>query len=260
MHLSLSARGYSLTAVCGSRFDPALMPALPKLAFHHEPCVARRAIEAVQRARLISYMERAILPREAFRSLRANRDARDEHCVHLILHRRNCLYGAIRCQFHHLYRDDHPEAAPPLFVESLKRSLMPDEVTATVLNAMATMGSGSASFMEIGGWLVNPDLRKCTALALALPAAVWAFVGRFPEFAGVSMLRASNGAARTLLNLGALPLRHDERDLVFTDPFYRGQVQMLALHSRRYHPRIEPLVQDCLNMLTAQGVLVQQPL
>lgn len=240
-------------AVCGSKFDPDLLPSRPALPFYSVPDRARAAIQAVRRARLISYIERKILPITAFRNPAACVDERDDYCIHLILHRENCLHGAIRCQFHRM----KPASVDPvpLFVEILSRNLLPPEARHSIMREIDKLATGSPSCLETSGWLVNPDLRKYAALALALPAAVWALGAPFPEFPGISTLRASNGAARTLIQLGGMPIRHQERDLIFHDAFYRGPVQLMALHSRRYHPEIAPLVRECLGMIQRHGIL-----
>lgn len=250
---SLSERGYSLMAVCGSKFNAGLLPARSALPLCQAPDLARAALQAVRRARLISYMERKILSGTAFRDSIACYDERDDHCIHLILHRDNCLHGAIRCQFHRI----KPESGDPspLFVEILNRNLLPEEIKFTIFREIDKMGTNSPSCLETSGWLANPDLRKNAALALALPSAVWALGAGFPEFPGISTLRASNGAAKTLARLGAMPLRYQERDLAFQDSFYRGPVQLMAMHSRRYHPEIDPLVQECLAMLLRHGLV-----
>lgn len=250
---SLSERGYSLLVACGSKFDPGLMPSRSDLSFRSNPELARVAIQAVQRARMISHLERGILPPSAFRDPSACIDERDEHCIHLILRRGNCLHGAIRCQFHRMRPSDGDPV--PLFVEILNPNLMPEAIKHTIFREIAQLGPRSHSCLETSGWLANPDLRKSAVLALALPAAVWALGAQFPEFPGISALRASNGAAKTLTQLGGMPIRHQGRDVVFQDSFYRGPVQLMAMHSRRYHPEIASLVQECLGMLLKHGVL-----
>ncbi len=250
---SLSGRGYSLMAVCGSRFDPDFLPAQPPLSFHRAPELARAAIQAVRRSRLISHIERKILSCAAFRDPLAGYDKRDEESIHLILHRGNCLHGAIRCQFHRIRpREGDPS---PLFVEILNRNQMPAAVRETIFREIEELGTHSPMCLETTGWLANPDLRKSAVLALALPAAVWALGAGFPEFPGISTLRASNGAARTLIQLGGKPISHQGRDLVFQDAFYRGSVQLMAMHSRRYHPEIAPLVTECVDMLLRSGLV-----
>ncbi|MES2468992.1 MAG: hypothetical protein V4675_16930 [Verrucomicrobiota bacterium] len=251
---SLSARGYSLMAVCGSRFDPSILPSRPDLPVQADPAKARAAIRAVQRARVVSYIERGILPQNALRDPSQHEVPRDEHCIHLIIHRRNCLLGAIRLQFHRksLRRDD-PQ---PFYSEIFTRNTVPISATKSVNEHLEQFCETSRVYLETSGWLVNPDLTQRAIIAISLPSAVWAAACPLADFAGISTLRASNGAAKTLRQLGGTPVRHDDQDLVIEDSYYRGAVQLMVMHSRRYHPEIDSLVQECFTMLTHTGLTV----
>lgn len=250
----LTERGFGMMAVAGSSFDPALLPAPSAIHFRYEDTLAKAAIEAVRRTRLVSYVERGIIPGSALREPNKYRDARDEHCVHIILHRGNCLLGAIRCQFH---RKSPGAADPiPLFREMMERSELSE---ADILHSQQLMESGtdtSHTFCETSGWLTNPDLRKSTSLGMLLPAAVWGLGSSLSEYHGISTLRASNKAAAVLTHLGGEIIRNEGRELCFDDPFYRGPVQLMRMHSRLYHPDIAHTVQTCGEKIRESGITI----
>lgn len=249
----LTERGFGMMAVAGANFDPALLPAPTTLHFRYEDTLAKAAIEAVRRARLVSYVERGILPPSALRAPEHYRDTRDEHCVHLILHRGNCLLGAIRCQFHR----KSPNAADPqpLFREMMERSELAESDILHIHQLMESETGNSHTYCETSGWLSNPDLRKNTSLGMILPAAVWGLGGSLSEYHGISTMRASNKAAAVLAHLGGETIRHEGRELRFEDPFYRGPVQLMRMHSRQYHPDIALSVQACGKSIQEGGVL-----
>ncbi len=241
-------------AVAGSNFDPALLPASIDLSFRYNETLAKSAIDAVRRARLISYVERGIIPPSAFREPDKYHDARDEGCIHLVLHRGNCLLGAIRCQFHRKVL--RPRDPQPLFREMMERSGVAEADIQLVQSLMEGGTDPSHSYCETSSWLSNPDLRKNTSLGMLLPAAVWGFGNTLTEFQGISTLRASNKAAAVLAHLGGESIRHGEREMRFEDPFYRGPVQLMRMHSRIYDPTIAMTVESCRQMISSGGVLM----
>lgn len=253
---SLSGSGYSLMAVCGSKFDPNTLPSPPEIPFRHEPVLTRAAINAVQRARVVSYIERGILPASAFRNPSAHLDDRDEYCVHLILHRSNCLIGAIRCQFHRkLPRSGDPS---PLFREMMERACVPNTDINHVQRLMEKGTDSCHCYCETSGWLTNPDLKKNTRLGILMPAAVWGFGSLFKHFEGISTLRASNKAASVLASLGGDYVRHEERDMRFEDPFYRGPVQLMRMHSQTYNTAIAMTVESFRQAISNGEILMNE--
>lgn len=250
----LTERGFGMMAVAGSRFDPALLPGPSTLHFRYESTLANAAIEAIRRARLVSYVERGILPGAALREPAKHRDTRDEHCVHLILHRGNCLLGAIRCQFH---RKSPTAADPqPLFREMMERSELPETDILHIQQLMESGADASHTYCETSSWLANPDLRIHTSLGMLLPAAVWGLGSGLPAVACISTLRASNKAAAVLAHLGGETIRHEGRELRFEDPYYRGPVQLMHMHSRQYHPDIALTVHACGESIRETGITI----
>ncbi len=240
-------------AVAGSKFDPALLPALTDLTFHCNEPIARAAIEAVRRTRLVSYIERGILPPSALRAPDRSLDQRDDSCIHLILHRGNCLFGAIRCQFHRTIPG--PKDPQPLFREMMERSRIGEADIRYVQNLMET-GDTSHTYCETSSWLANPDLRKNTSFGMFLPAAVWGFCSALGPFPGIATLRASNKAAAVLAHFGGQYVRHGEREMRFDDPFYRGPVQLMRMYSQTFHPDIALAVDACRASISRRGVLL----
>ena len=112
----------------------------------------------------------------------------------------------------------------------------------------------SKVYAETSGWLVNPDRSQKAIIAISLPSAVWAMGFVVSQISAISTLRASNGAAKTLRQLGGTPVRHAGNDLIIEDSFYRGPVQLMVMHSRRYHPEIDSLVHECFTMLSHSGL------
>ena len=250
----LSERGYSLIAVAGSKFDPALLPSHPELAIRKNPHLAASAIRFVQRARVISYIERGILPPCAFRDPSALMDERDEHCIHLVIHRGNCMLGAIRCQFHK--RHQSTTCPVPLYREVFRRNALHEDYEKSVEEQLETLEPGFQVHAEISGWLVNPDLKQRSTIGLSTLLSVWALGSVFPGIPNVSVLRASNAAASTLEQFGGVRLKHDGSDMIVHDSYFKGPVQWMATHSRRYQERIEPLVADLAAMLRCGGIHV----
>lgn len=250
----LSERGYSLIAVAGSKFDPALLPAHPELDIRTSPHLSRSAIVSVQRARVISYIERGILPSKAFRDPSALTDERDEHCIHLVIHRGNCMLGAIRCQFHR--RHQTPTCPLPLYREVFRRNSLSADHEKSVEAQLEELEPGYQVHAEISGWLVNPDLKQRSTIGLSTLLSVWALGSVFPGMPNVSVLRASNAAASTLEQFGGVRLKHQGSDMTVEDPYFKGPVQWMATHSRRYQERIEPLVADLAGMLRHNGLHV----
>lgn len=249
---SLSGRGYSLMAVCGSKFDPRILPTPPEVAFHVNPNLARAAIDAVQRARTISYIERGILPPSAFRNPTAHLDDRDEHCIHLIVHRGNCVLGTIRCQLHR--RNPTPSCPLPLFREILRRNSLESDYEQAVEDQLDIIHPGYAVHSEISAWLANPDLRQRSVIGLSTLLSVWALGSVFPGMPNVSVLRASNAAASTLEQFGGVRLKHNGADMIVEDTYFKGFVQWMATHSHRYQDRIEPMIRDLSQMLSEGGL------
>jgi len=251
---SLSAKGYSLMAVAGSKFDPGTFPAAPDLPIRESPVLARAAIRAVQRARVISYVERGILPASALRNEAAHLDERDEHCIHLIVHRGNCLHGAIRCQFHR--RNSAPTGSPWLYQEVFARNGLPESASLGVKRQLAELCQDTEVDLETSGWLVNPDLRHSAIIAISLPAALWALARPCSAFAGISTIRASNGALKMLKSLGGIPIHYQDEEILLHDPFYRGPVQFLAMHSQRHDSAILHLVDEIQAGLKDKGIMI----
>jgi len=252
----LTERGFGMMAVAGSKFDPALLPPPIDLSFRYDQPLAEAAINAVRRARLISYVERGIVPPSAFREPDKYRDERDESCIHLVLHRGNCLLGAIRCQFH--LKSSGSNGSQPLFREMMERSGVAEEDIQYVQNLMESRCDPSHSYCETSGWLTNPDLRKNTSLGMLLPAAVWGLGNNLSQFQGISTLRASNKAAAVLAQLGGESIRHGDREMRFEDPFYRGPVQLMRMNSWTYDPTIAMTVESCRQIISSEGVLIKE--
>lgn len=251
---SLSERGCSLIAVCGSKFDSRVLSAGSEIRFRNDPDEARAAIRAVQRARLVSYIERGILPTNAFYEPDAHADLRDEACIHLILHRGNCFLGAIRCQFHAKQRlANDPE---PLFREIMTRSGIPESSIHFVERLMSSGNDLSATYTETSGWLTNPDIKRNSTLSIILPLAVWGLGRLVTECHCIATLRASNRAAATLAQLGGETIRDGESEMHFEDPFYRGPVQLMLMHSRRYHAQASESVDECERAFRENGILI----
>ena len=248
-------RGFGLIAVAGSKFDPALLPVPVNLSFRFNEPLAKPAIDAVRRARLISYVERGIVPPSAFRDPEKYHDERDESCIHLVLHRGNCLLGAIRCQFH---RKTPKSGDPqPLFREMMQRSGVAETDIQHVQTLMESGTDLSHTYCETSGWLSNPDLRKNISLGMMLPAPVWGFGNNLSQFQGISTLRASNKAASVLAQLGGETIRHGDRVMRFDDPFYRGPVQLMRMHSEVYDPAIAMTVESCRLIISNGGILIK---
>jgi len=240
-------------AVCGSKFDPSLLPSSPDIPFRPDPELARAAINAVRRARVISYIERGILPKKAFRSPDDYFDDRDEHCIHLILHRSNCLLGTIRCQFH---RRVSSQTDPlPLYRETIIRNGLPSEIGDSIRNQLDGILPGYPVHAEISAWLANPDLRQRSVVGLSSLLCVWSLGNLFPAMPNVSVLRASNAAATTLEQFGGIRLMHENKELIIEDCFYKGPIQWMATHSRQYQERITPIVQDMAGLLQQGGLI-----
>lgn len=250
----LSERGYSLIAVAGSKFDPALLLSHPALEIRANPDLARSAIRSVQRARVISYIERGILSPKAFREPSTQMDERDEHCIHLVIHRGNCMLGAIRCQFHR--RHQSTTCPIPLYREVFRRNSLHEDYEKSVETQLEELEPGFQVHAEISGWLVNPDLKQRSTIGLSTLLSVWALGSVFPGMPNVSVLRASNAAASTLEQFGGVRLKHNGADMIVQDSYFKGPVQWMATHSRRYQERIEPLVSDLIGMLRHGGVHV----
>lgn len=249
---SLSDRGYLLMAVCGSKFDPRILPSPPGVAIHVSPDLTRAAIHAVQRARTISYIERGILPPSAFRNPTAHLDDRDEYCIHLIIHRGNCVLGTIRCQLHR--RNPTPSCPVPLFREVLRRNSLQSDYEQAVEDQLDMIHPGYVMHSEISAWLANPDLKQRSAIGLSTLLSVWALGSVFPGMPNVSVLRASNAAASTLEQFGGVRLKHNGADMIVEDPYFKGPVQWMATHSHRYQERIEPMISDLTQMLSEGGL------
>lgn len=247
-----SGRGYALLAVCGSKFDFDILPSRPNLTILESTDLATSAIRAVQRARTISYIERGILPPSAFRNPAAHLDDRDEYCIHLIIHRSNCMLGAIRCQLHR--RSPTPNCPLPLFREILRRNSLESEYEKSVEIQLDKIHPDYTIHSEISAWLANPDLRQRSAVGLSTLLSVWALGSVFPGMPNVSVLRASNAAAATLEQFGGIRLKHDEKDMIVEDSYFKGPVQWMATHSHRYQERIEPMISDLSRMLTDGGL------
>jgi hypothetical protein len=249
---SLVRRGFSLSAVCGHSFDTANLPALLKVNTS-QAAFGRFAIGAVSKARTVSYVERGILPPTALRQHNTYGDRLDAASLHLIIHRGNCLYGAIRCSF---FRSLADSATRTHFEDVLSRHPTLKQGRLVVIDHLTKLAPGSDFYLDVSGWLVNPDLAHDSAVAFALPAAVWAFSSLFPgEFSAVAALRMTNAAARTIERMGAEPILSDMQPIQLDDPFYRGQVQLMALHSRRYNPKLADAVQALRASLLESGII-----
>jgi hypothetical protein len=249
----LSNQGIGLMAVAGSNIDPSQLPSHSNLAFHRNPELASAAIHAVGRARLVSYVERGILPPQNLRDHHVHCDVRDDHCIHLILYRGNYFLGSIRCQFHN--KTPYAECPIPLFREMMLRSGVSEGELYHVTSLMEAGNDNSSFYMETSGWLSNPDVKRSPSIAMTLPAAVWGLATAFEEFYGISTLRASNRAAVMLNQMGGESIYHNGSEIKFNDPYYRGPVQLMRMHSHRYDPTIRPAVQGCAEMIAASGII-----
>lgn len=248
---SLVRRGFSLLAVCGHSFDTANLPA-PLKVNRSQPAFGQFAISAVGRARAVSYVERGILPPTALQHSIYG-DHLDAASLHLIIHRGNCLYGAIRCSF---FRSSGNPATRSHFEEVLARHPTLERGRSLVIEHLTQLTPRSDFYLDVSGWLVNPDLAHDPAVAFALPSAVWAFSSLFPvEFSGVATLRMTNAAARTMERMGAEPILSDRQPVQLDDPFYGGRVQLMALHSRRYNSKLADAVQSLQISLLESGVI-----
>lgn len=239
-------------AVAGSKIDPARLPSHSDIAFHRKPELASAAINAVGRARLVSYIERGIVHPQSLRKHGIHRDVRDDSCIHLILHRGNCLLGSIRCQFHS--KTPATDSPAPLYREMMLRSGVPESEMLHVATLMEAEHDRSPFYMETSGWLSNPDL-KSVGTAMILPAAVWGLAASFEAFYGIATLRASNKAAAMLNQMGGEGILHNGREIKFDDPYYRGPVQLMRMHSHRYDPQISPAVLSCAETIAASGII-----
>ncbi|MDB6135477.1 MAG: hypothetical protein JWM59_3720 [Verrucomicrobiales bacterium] len=249
----ISDRGYSLTAVCGPEFDYHAAGILSEVPLRRDPVAAAAAIRAVQRARAVSYIERGILPKTALRNPSRLSGGRDESCVHLIIHRHNCLLGTIRNQFH--WKHPSPADAVPLYQEIIQRNQIPDSACQAVLRQLEETHQESASLIETSGWLANSDFPRSPVVSMAVISASWALGAMVPPMPGISALRTSNGAARTLQRLGSIPVRHEGADLIIEDSFYRGSVRLMVNHSRRYSMEIDSFVKECSLFLKRDGFI-----
>lgn len=248
---SLVRRGFSLLAVCGHSFDTANLPASLKVN-RSQSTFGQFAISAVGRARTVSYVERGILPSTALQHSVYD-DHLDAASLHLIIHRGNCLYGAIRCSF---FRSSGDSATKSHFEEVLARHPTLEQGRSLVIEQLAQLAPSSNFYLDVSGWLVNPDLAHDPAVAFALPSAVWAFSSLFPvEVSGVATLRMTNAAARTIERMGAEPILKDRQPIQLDDPFYRGRVQLMALHSHRYNSKLTDTVQALRISLLESGVI-----
>lgn len=254
---SLSGRGYSLMAVCGSKFDPPILPSPPDVPFRENPDIVRAAIGAVRRARLVSYIERGILHPSALRNPGLHEDPRDEYCIHLILHRGNCMLGAIRCQFHR--RKPAQDDPVPFFREVIHRNGLPPEICRSVESHLDAIHPGYVTHAEISAWVGNPDLKHSQIIGLSSLLSVWSLGKVFPGMPNVSVLRSSNAAAKTLEQFGGTRLTHEGNHLVVQDSFFKGPVEWMFTHSQNYQERIAPLIEDMAGMLTELGITRAAP-
>jgi hypothetical protein len=242
-----------LMVVAGARFESLRPEETSGFPFHLDPALAQAVIQAVRRARVVSYIERGILPPRALRAMHDHEDPRDDHCIHLVVHHRNCLLGAIRCQFHRKV----PKAGDPdpLFREMMARSGFPEDLILQVISRMETGVDLSPFYLETSGWLSNPDMGKHSSLGTILPAAVWGLGAVFGEFQGIATLRASNKAAALLARLGGESLQLNGVEIKFEDSFYRGPVQLMVMHSLRYHHKIDRIVKIYAHEIANRGII-----
>ena len=252
---SLFERGFAIKVVCGKNYSHSRIPARLARRKSVQPCAAAAAIDATKRGRLISYIERGLVPSCQFRNHDLLADQTDDAAVHLILHRGNALYGAIRGVFHPFHQLDRER----LFCMNILRSCASPGAGETLMRAVRERELTSSHFFEVSGWFANPDMRVEGSAGLILPAAVCSFTSLFDRpFSGFSSSRASNGAARILIRMGGGTIP----GLKFHDPDYRGEVQLMTLHSHDYRQFIDGLVEALRNHLVANGIVMaagQQP-
>lgn len=79
----------------------------------------------------------------------------------------------------------------------------------------------------------------------------WMFVGP------ISKLRASNKAAAVLAQLGGEIINCGDRLMRFEDPFYRGPMQLMRMHSEVYDPAIAMTVESCRLLISNGGILIK---
>ena len=104
---SLFRRGFAIKVVCGKNYPHSRIPTGLEMRKSVQPRAAQAAIEATRRGRLISYIERGLVPSCQFRNQELIASETDDAAVHLILHRGNSLYGAIRGVFHPFHQLNH---------------------------------------------------------------------------------------------------------------------------------------------------------
>jgi len=246
---SLFRRGFAIKVVCGKDYSHSRMPARLAMRKSVQPRAAEAAIEATRRGRLISYIERGLIPSHQFRNQELIASETDDAAIHLILHRGNSLYGAIRGVFHPFDNLD-PQR---LFCSSILRSCATRGAEETLMRAVRDREQTSSHFFEVSGWFANPDMKVEGSAGLILPAAVWAFTSlfdrRFPAF---SSSRASNSAARILIRMGGGTIP----GLKFHDSDYRGEVQLMTLHSHDHSQFIDGLVGSLRKHLVANGIVM----
>lgn len=237
-------------AVAGPDFDPFTLPSPPAISFYADPALSRAGLAAVARLRQVSYRQRGIqlVNGEAQAILE-----RDRRSIHFILHLGNCVHGAIRVQF-------FDRNAPAGSDNSLYREILCRQPQGGIRSmdavAVAIDDSESSKYIEISSWMVNPAIRATRMAAVILASAPWALGGLMDPFSGICSARGSNGVSRTLEHFGCQPVVVNGSPLEVDDPVYRGPVIFMAVHSRRFHPKLTLVVDRCAEIIKANGLVV----
>lgn len=246
---SAFARGFGIMAVCGEKFHRSHVPSALRASCRVDPLIGASAMNAARRGRAVSYVARGIAPARSIKERTNAFCPIDANSLHLVLHRGNCLHGAIRISFNDL---DQASATPLLCRELLEQTKGAPSIDA-VLDAVQVREPMGAMFAETSGWFVNPDMRQERSLGLLLPAAIWAYTSLFDSpFSGVAALRDTNGASSVLRRLGGELIPNGRIE----SPSFKGGVQLMTLHSHQFSAVIEPCVDWIKAHLLCRGVVL----
>ena len=196
---------------------------------------------------------RLYLAENAIRASDLSRDGRhalpsDDQSWHLLLvNRAGAVLGCTRFRQHSaaISFDDLGTAGTTV----AKSALWGPKLRAAVEGELSTARASGFSYVEVGGWAMDPRVRG-TAECLRSVLAIYAWSRLVGGAVGICTATERNGSAIILRKLGGHDLKSDGVAIPpYFDPRYQCTMHVLGFDSRRPNPRYEAAINQIAESL-----------
>jgi hypothetical protein len=212
-------------------------------------------LDQVQELRGRIMVEEGALPKTGLDSLGRHRSDLDEKAWHLVVvSGGNRVTGCVRYHVHpsnvSFQRLSVRRAAAASGCKKWAH-----RVKTAVEGELASARHHSFSLVEIGGWVLEPELRgSAEGIRMALGTFAWGQIAG--GCLGITTATVKHGSSSMLRRIGGSPLRAFGEPLPrYYDPDYNCEIDMLRFDSRSPNPAYAKLVDDVRHSLLSTPVI-----